>query len=165
MTEETDKPTWTERAEEARKTPGRDDLPVKANGRKYNISYEYRPEYCDLLLDMMKEGATYYQVAAKIGVSYGTMLKWSKEQPEFGEAYAMGGDWARGYYDKKGNEHLVIEEEFRGTKVKFDTGLYKFMMGSRFNAHEQQKINVVIADKDDLDRAIALTEEIANKTI
>lgn len=51
---------------------------------------KYTPECCDTLLKGMEKGLCDYQIAAKIGISFPTFLKWKEEYSDFREAYEIG---------------------------------------------------------------------------
>lgn len=46
----------------------------------------YRPEYCQLVIEEMKTGASIVSFAAKIGVHRDTIFHWAKTIPEFSDS-------------------------------------------------------------------------------
>ncbi len=148
------------------KNIGRPDLPLKPNGKRWNAATSYQPEYCDVLLDLMREGASYYEVARHIGVTQKTLLNWAKNFEEFGKAYEMGKDWARGWFEKQARECLVIETEYRGTTKKFDTGIYKHTMAVRFGEHESNPaVNVNVSNDSDVSKTIDLVNRLRQEIL
>jgi len=46
----------------------------------------YRPEFCDEVVDFLKDGHSLYAFAAKIGGCQSTLYDWMAKHPEFAEA-------------------------------------------------------------------------------
>lgn len=47
---------------------------------------EYRPEYCEKLIEFLREGRAFEQFASQCDVSINTTYEWAKKHPEFREA-------------------------------------------------------------------------------
>lgn len=86
--------------------------------RKRGRPSDYRPEYCDLVIERAKEGKSLESFAAHINTSRTSLFRWRQEYPEFEEAVQIAKlhqlDWwenraleiASG--EIKGNHVLVI---------------------------------------------------------
>lgn len=51
---------------------------------------KYKPEYCQMLIDHMKEGYSFFTFAAVLGVNPDTVYNWVNLFPEFSEAKRTG---------------------------------------------------------------------------
>lgn len=146
--------------------PGREDLPVKDNGKKWNVRTEYQPEYCQILLRLMYDGASYNEVARELQVSINTLTNWAKSFEEFGIAHEAGGDWGQGWWEGQGREYLVCSPDENGRYDKFNTSIYIHTMATRYKISDKvADVNVNI-DKDmDTDKAVDLVKRLHKETI
>ena len=53
---------------------------------------DYREEFCDLAISLMKEGASITEVAAECGVTKKTLYEWMDKHPEFLNSIKIGVD-------------------------------------------------------------------------
>lgn len=47
---------------------------------------DYKPEYCEQIVEYMSQGKHVIQFAAKVGTSKATVYRWADEHPEFRDA-------------------------------------------------------------------------------
>lgn len=69
------------------------------NGRGPGRPTRYKPEYCEMLIDHMKQGKPFETFGNKVGVTYQTLYNWAQNHDEFFEAKCMGEAWALEFYD------------------------------------------------------------------
>ena len=85
---------------------------------KVGAPYKYKPEYCDLALELFKKGHSKSGVIGKIGVDRNTIDNWIANFPEFAAVMEMGRDistnaWEKNAIDiasgknKKGNATII----------------------------------------------------------
>jgi hypothetical protein len=67
-------------------TPGRD-------------TDDYRPEYCQDLIDFMKKGYSLASFGAEVRKSRETLYQWMKKYPDFGEAHKIGKQAALKFFE------------------------------------------------------------------
>ncbi len=53
-------------------------------------TYQYKPEYCDQLVEHMSEGYDFVSFGAVIGVCKATLYNWAKAEPDFADAHERG---------------------------------------------------------------------------
>lgn len=135
-------------ADQTDKNIGREDLPRKANGRKYQCSMTYQPEDCDTVLRLMRDGCTLNEVARHLEISMRTMARWRKEIPEFEEACQTGVDWAQAWHEKAMRDHMIIIQEKDAPKVIFNDRIAIFVMRSRFKITDTLTPIVVNIDSE-----------------
>jgi hypothetical protein len=82
--------------------PNIDDFPITVNGLGINAipenvvmtwngrPTEYKPEYCDVVIDMMSKGYTKTAVAGYLMVTMERLIKWEIDNPEFHESFKIG---------------------------------------------------------------------------
>ena len=140
---------------------GRDDLPLKHTGRKFQRSCSYEPEYCDLLIDMMARGCTYTQVAAEIGVVMQTFDNWRRDHDDFRDAYALGKVLARAWWEEQAQESLVTYKQ-RGMPEKiFNTSLYMFSMRCHFGVNDKDPVVLVnVGEQSNVDKVADLVKKL-----
>lgn len=67
----------------------------------------YRPEYCDLLVEHMAEGASITSFAAEIDVSRSTITEWTYIYPEFHAAVKRGKAKCAAWWERVGRTNAV----------------------------------------------------------
>lgn len=84
----------------------------------------YRSEFCLIAYETLCEGRTLAGVAAQLGVSKISVLRWRKDHPEFEDAIGRG--------------LAVAEDMWAETKwADMHPGVYKMQMGQRFDWREK----------------------------
>ena len=96
---------------------------------------DYKPEYCQMLIDHMSNGGMIETFGPTIGVCRKTLYTWRIEQPEFLHAFNVGLDLHLQYMMDKASPHLV--ERFQGPKV--NTGLFKLLMANIHGWREKEE--------------------------
>lgn len=66
----------------------------------------YKPEYCQTVIEMMKEGAAVIEVAAKLGVTRQTFQNWCHWYPDFDEAHQIGRAYSEAWWTREGRTNL-----------------------------------------------------------
>lgn len=85
---------------------GRSDLICKPDGRKWNRNTLYEEEFCDLVVEMGKEGATYAQMCAAMEVCKDTVTNWRKSMPDFDKAVKAGLTASEAFRDAQGARNI-----------------------------------------------------------
>jgi len=67
---------------------------------------DYRPEYCELLLEHMAKGYSMESFAAVVDVDKGTLYDWMKANAPFHHAAMRGKEKSRLYWERKSMEHM-----------------------------------------------------------
>ena len=62
----------------------------------------YRPEFCELAIELGELGKSYAQIAAAIGVARKTIYEWMDSHPEFGDAMTRARDLALAWWEDQG---------------------------------------------------------------
>lgn len=67
---------------------------------------KFDPSMCEDLISLMREGASKTEVAAELGISWDTLARWQKENPQFSEAIKVGERLSEAWWLKKGRLNL-----------------------------------------------------------
>lgn len=81
---------------------------------------DYRPEFCELLIQHMSEGFKYESFAAVIDVSRSVLYNWEKVHPEFMDAKNRGKDKSLLWWEKEGKKGLW-DKTFNSTVYVWST--------------------------------------------
>jgi len=104
--------------------------PVEAKAVKGRPS-SYRPEYCEVAIELGKQGKSPAAIASFLGVSRQLLYDWAKLYPDFSTAMEKSVTFAQDYWEQKGEDNI-------GTPG-FNSAIYKLFMSSRFR-HDYMEI-------------------------
>ena len=93
---------------------------------------KYKPEMCDIVIELMKEGASQQEVLGELGISNATFYKWKQENEEFSETIKRGIRLSQAWWEKEGRTSLR-DREFNYT------GWY-MNMKNRFKWADKQEV-------------------------
>jgi transposase-like protein len=86
---------------------------------------DYKPEYCQRVIDLMHGGMYIYEVAAELDVSRETLYAWARTHPEFSDAFKLAKERCKAWWVSQARKNLH--------KKSFNNTLYIFYMKSQFN--------------------------------
>lgn len=67
---------------------------------------KYKPEFCELVIEMGKQGKTFYHMAEACDVyAPETLHEWAAKHPEFSEAFTRARNLARIHWEDMGHGH------------------------------------------------------------
>lgn len=111
---------------------------------------EYRPEYCQALIEHMEKGLSFEAFAGALGVAKQTLYNWEKLFPEFVDAKEIGIGRARIFWENLGINHVVNQSESFGQGVSqsksLNASVWIFNMKNRFQWRDKQpdEVDVVV---------------------
>lgn len=88
----------------------------------------YRPEYCELAVELGAQGKSYAQIGAAIGVARKTLYEWADQFPEFRDAIARARDLALAWWEEQA--HIGMWESPEGARL--NPQLWSRSMAARF---------------------------------
>lgn len=101
---------------------------------------KYKPEYCDLVVEMLAEGASLTEFRAAVGgVTWQTLSNWKEAQPEFLEALQKAEAVGQAYWEKRLRTDLMFDN-------KINSPLVKLYFANRFNWHDKQQTDLTSSD-------------------
>ena len=115
----------------------------------------YRPEYCDLVLEMGAQGKSYAQMGAAIGVARKTIYEWADKYPEFGDAIARARELALAWWEDQGQQGMWDTPN----GVRLNPQLWSRSMAARFpdDYRESKKTEITGAGGGALQTQVIIT--------
>ena len=80
---------------------------------------EYRPEYCERVIELGKEGKLPAQMAAAIDVTKVTLHEWARVHPEFSYAFDQARGHAEAWHLEKATETAIGSRGGNAPMAKF----------------------------------------------
>lgn len=68
---------------------------------------DYKPEYCQAVIDHMKEGASLTSFAASVGCARSSINVWMEQNPEFSEAVKVGKANCAAWWEKISRQNAI----------------------------------------------------------
>jgi len=100
----------------------------------------YRPEYCELAIEIGKRGGGPNDIACEIGVLRENLYEWAKVHPEFLTALKQAKQHEQKWWENKGIEGLGAD--------KFNAMVWKVSMQARFRDDYTEKKITEVTGKD-----------------
>ncbi len=105
----------------------------------------YKSEYCQQLIQHMKEGKSFESFGAAIGLGRRTIYDWTKTYPEFEEAKEEGHAHALNFYEEMAITKIkgIPTDKIEAPRM-MDTALIIFFLKTRFRTvySEKQEIEL-----------------------
>lgn len=106
---------------------------------------DYRPEYCEKVIEMGKEGCSVVEMCAELEVARITLEhEWPSKHPEFSIALMNARSFSQAWWEKQGRQG--IWESQGGPKI--NAGLYSRSMAARFPHDWRENSKVELTGKD-----------------
>lgn len=80
---------------------------MSGSKRQVGRPTDYRPEYCQMIIDHMEDGASVVSFAASISVARSTITEWANVHPEFSVALNTGKAKCAAWWDRRGRDIAV----------------------------------------------------------
>ena len=88
----------------------------------------YKPEYCDIAVELGAQGKSLAQIGAACGVARVTLWEWAEKNPEFAKAIARARDLALAWWEEQA--HVGMWETPEGARL--NPQLWSRSMAARF---------------------------------
>lgn len=148
---------------------------AKPAGYVFGRPSVYDPAMCERVIKYGEEGKSRAWIAAKLGITRGTLYEWMKSHPDFSDALDVAKLREQAWWEDAGQENMISDRE--GPSI--NAGLYNKQMASRFREDHAERHEVTgadggpIATRDEtpLDReaaarlfALAIAHAVANSS-
>lgn len=94
---------------------------------------KYTEDIPDLVVDLMRDGASIEEVCYELGIAKQTFYNWCEAHPELLDAKKVGTDFAEGWWMKQGRVNLQNKD--------FSPTLFYMNMKNRFKWSDKQEID------------------------
>jgi hypothetical protein len=101
---------------------------------------DYRPEFCERVIALGREGKSHAQIAADLDVARLTLYRWADEIPEFCNAITRARDLSQAWWESQGQTGLVTPG--------FNASLWAKSMSARFPDDYTERQKREITGKD-----------------
>lgn len=91
---------------------------------------DYKPEYCDLVIELGKDGASTVDMSSTIGVVRQTMYNWAEVHPDFMDALTRARELSQVWWEKAGRDGMGAD--------KFNSAVWAKMVGARFADYQDR---------------------------
>lgn len=124
---------------------------------------KYRPEMCNMVTELMRNGISKTELISELDISWDTLARWQKNIPEFSEAIKHGEKLSEAWWMKLGRENLYSKN--------FNHRLWYINMKNRFSWCDKQdhkitnKKEVCIRQEVDSKKIIETIEKIKKKIL
>lgn len=118
---------------------------------------EFRPEYCDRIIEMGKAGMSIAQMAMGFDVCRNTIKTWAAEHPEFLTAYTRAKDYSQAWWEQSAQTGLLTPG--------YNASLWAKSMAARFpdDYTDRNKTELTGAGGGPLSQSIEVSFVGANK--
>lgn len=101
---------------------------------------DYRKEYCERVIELGKQGFSYAEMAADIGISKQTLYNWRDAHEEFFDALNIARTNSQAWWENVGRNALFAD--------KFQSGVYNKRISCMFADDYTEKQAVDLASSD-----------------
>jgi len=117
--------------------------------------YFYKPEMCEQIIELGKQGATQKAMWSGIGISKSAAETFQKKYPEFAEAVSMATTESQAWWEREGIANL--------NNRTYNTRLFEVMTKSMFPTDYRERMDIKqdINQKVEVDFNSAVTDLIA----
>lgn len=105
---------------------------------------KFKPEYCQALIEYMKEGRSYETFGCTINVNTDTLYNWERLFPEFSEAKKVAMQYSRRWWEDVGRAGAT------GKLPGFNAAAFIFTMKNRFKWADVQKVEVTESQDEEV---------------
>lgn len=113
---------------------------TNAQGEPYRYEYttkpgrpsKYKPEYCDVAIELMRKGQSIAAVAAELKVPRKTIFEWGEANPDFRSALETGKDLSQQWWEQLAGGVASGQASTHAVHKKANYAMIMFMMSRRF---------------------------------
>ena len=113
----------------------------------------FKPEYCERVQELAKDGLSWVEIAAELGVAYSTLKSWANEDnPEFLAAWERSKDLSQAWWEKNGRDRTFNAEGFSASA-------YAFHMKNRFRRDYGERVEVSGPNQGPIELSSSITDQ------
>ena len=119
---------------------------------------DYKPEYCDLVIEHMATGLSFESFAGLVRASKQTIYDWANKNPEFLDAKDIGFELNRLYWEKMGRDHITHTDSKFESTPKLNSSVYIFNLKNRFPKEWRDRTESAVDVKIDSKQLESMTD-------
>lgn len=96
----------------------------------------YKPEYCETVIELGKQGDSLVQMASYFDVTRQSLMEWAKVHPEFSTALNIAKEHCQSWWEKAGREGMFLGGG------GFNAAVWKKSMEARFREDYTERSEV-----------------------
>lgn len=104
---------------------------------------KYKPEYCEQIIEHMRNGDSAISFAKSIDVCMDTITEWKNKHSEFSAAYKKAKAYCEEHWIKEGQKGMWNHKD----GPTLNTGVWAFFMKCRFGWNDRPEIKVSSNEK------------------
>lgn len=108
-------------------------MPAPKGNQYAKAVSKYKPEYCDRVIEMGKEGKSPAQMAAQLDICRVTLSNWAKDHEEFNRAYARAMTLSQEWWENLGGRAVT------GGVDGFNHHVFNLVMKGRYRDDYSEK--------------------------
>ena len=117
-------------------------MPKNTTGRTGRPS-GYKPEYCDTVIEVMRQGYSKEAVAGHLEISKDTLYQWEKAHADFSDALKRGVELSRIFWERTALETITHRKD----TTQLNSTSWIFNMKNRFGWKDKTEISADEATK------------------
>lgn len=118
----------------------------------------YKPEYCELVVELLKDGGSLAVFRAHVGITKSTMQYWRRNHPEFEEACKLALDRSQLWWEEIA-QTAVTKGAPKGASPIILSGLYNRSSHDEWSS--KQEVEQTVKTEAQLDLSKLTDEELA----
>lgn len=111
----------------------------------------YKPEYCEMVVEHMSQGKSLASFAASIGTHRQVLYEWQSANREFHDACKHAQEMSLQWFEdfaQKATTGRLFDPEYEGKFDKYNPNMLQFLMSRRFRDYNQQQQQTIAIDQD-----------------
>lgn len=101
---------------------------------------KYKPEYCERIVELGKQGMSVVEMACEIGVARSTLeAEWTEKHPKFSEAFVRAREESQAWWERTGRVGMQSKS--------IDAAIFSRSMSARF-PHDWREKQLLGSDPD-----------------
>jgi transposase-like protein len=136
------------------------------NKKKMGRPSTYKPEYCQIVIEIMSRGESMAAVGAELGVGRSVLMKWREDHHDFLEACETGQALAQKWWEKLAMSVATGHASTHEVYKKANYGMIMFMMSRRFpDYYNKTQTALSVDSKGNSSNTITFETQLANGLI